>query len=168
LEKVIPIQINLEKGELTLPATGLNVIIIPSEIFRELLLTSEEFLASGATVVWSFIGTAAGRKFGEIFRRECGIVEDEELVRCLSKYFTNFGWGKMSVSMFDPTHGEANIEVTDNLFTGKTDKPLCYFIQALISGMFEAIFQKPVECKEIKCVSQGDSCCAFEVRRRSE
>lgn len=166
MEKVVTIKINAEKGELILPG-NLCVIVIPSEIFREILLTSEALLASGAIVIWNIIGKASGRKFSEIFRRECGMLEDEELVRGLGKYFTSFGWGEMYISMFDPTNGAANIEITGNLFARPTEKPLCYFVRAFISGIFEAIFQNPVECIETKCASQGASCCNFEVRKKS-
>ncbi len=156
------------RGELTLQKTGQDMLVVTSEIFRELILESEAVFSSGAAVIWYVIGEAAGRKFLYSFREKHKELRDKELMKELAAFFTQIGWGKISIPNLNLAKGEATVKIKNNPFTRKNpDKPICHLVRGLIAGLYEVILQKPTNCIETQCASAGSSYCEFHVKSQS-
>lgn len=97
----------------------------------------------------------------------------EELsVHFLTEFFSNSGFGSLTVLHFDPEHRRAIVLLNDNgiaaSLAGTVQKPVCHYFRGIVAGIFSAVFNFDVECVEHHCTSLNDSYCEFIVKPQFE
>jgi predicted hydrocarbon binding protein len=154
---------DMEKGEIRI--AGTDWILMSGATFRNLVKGSEDFIGSGAKVIWQQAGKHAGREFsGDLVRLG---MEFEELPAALEEFFTKGGWGKIRVEA-DFTKKEAVVTI-ENSATARSieaKEPVCHSIRGFIAGVSDVMFHASTECLETKCIAKGDPYCEFRVKRK--
>jgi predicted hydrocarbon binding protein len=153
-----------EKGEIRI--AGTDWILMSGATFRELVKGSEEFLGSGAHVIWQQAGKRAGSAFsGDLVRLG---MEFEELPAALEEFFTKGGWGKIRVDV-DFTKKEASVTIENSVAARGVEarESGCHSIRGFIAGVSDVMFRTPTECLETRCIAKGDPYCEFQVKRKN-
>ena len=74
------------------------------------------------------------------------------------------GWGDIKVVSSEPKKFVVRIyDCVERRLGGKSEKPECDYIAGLIAGIYEATHDLDAEASELKCVSQGNPYCEFNV-----
>lgn len=71
------------------------------------------------------------------------------------------------VHKIDVERPSATIVIKENFEAIAQDKKpykACHWSRGFITGYFGAVFGKPVEVTEVKCLAAGDEHCEFEVK----
>lgn len=77
-----------------------------------------------------------------------------------------YGYGIPEVLFVDEKRGVAKVRIRNcfnELGYENTDKPVCYRMEGILAGLFEAAFKRKAVCKETRCAAMGHPCCEFEV-----
>lgn len=111
-----------------------------------------------------FIGDIArlGRKIGET---------DEGTISVLQDIFNVYGLGEMMIEKVDNSGHEALVVVRESTMADewmksrkeRPESPVCAVTAGIIAGIFSYIFNKEVDCAEIKCMARGSPYCLFKV-----
>ena len=105
------------------------------------------------------------------------ILKDEKVTRengCL--YYINDlylrGWGEMVVESDKYNFNERSFTVAMPLTVfsehyGNVGGTVCHYYAGLFAGMMTGFSEEKAECRETKCVSNGDNCCLFEIKKKA-
>ncbi len=77
-----------------------------------------------------------------------------------------YGYGIPEMLFVDEKRGVAKVRVHNcfnKLGYENTSKPVCYRMEGILAGLFEAAFKRKAVCKETKCAAMGHPYCEFEV-----
>ncbi|MFZ5955864.1 MAG: V4R domain-containing protein [Nanoarchaeota archaeon] len=94
---------------------------------------------------------------------------DEGMIKTLQMIFEIYGLGKLEIIELDNENHRASLKIIDStlalaqLETAKTKSPVCTLTAGILAGIFTYIFNKNVECVEIKCMAKGDDNCQFKL-----
>ncbi len=144
-------------------------IILPKKPIKEFY--SQIFKLSGFGIggILSFSGKKAGAIGAQIIR---SMAEDESELKSLEIVFSYVKVFLEEASIcklesWEIKDGEINFSVSESIFAeavGKSKKPVCIPLSGAIGGFLEELTGTKWECKEIKCRSQGEEMCEFQVK----
>jgi predicted hydrocarbon binding protein len=78
------------------------------------------------------------------------------------------GLGEISISEFPPktmkfiVMHSAEAQEYVNL-KERSKSPVCYALTGIFAGVCEGVLRSPVECKETRCIAQGNDICEFVI-----
>jgi predicted hydrocarbon binding protein len=146
---------------------------------RAFIITAGEFLAlmdrlekiltpSGVTA----LHYDAGKNIGEhtaLELKENYKLDKEELIQAFAQAQKATGWGIMDFQDVDFKQLSGRIIVKDGFEAyswGKKNYKVCNWTRGMIAGFMSAIFGKPVEANEVKCLANGDEHCEFVIQSK--
>ncbi|MEM4625355.1 MAG: 4-vinyl reductase [Candidatus Pacearchaeota archaeon] len=92
---------------------------------------------------------------------------EEGAIKTLQEIFNIYGLGKMIITNLDNKNKEAQTIIQNSslaleqLKKGKSKKEVCIVTSGILAGTFTYLFNKNVDCIEIKCLAKGDEDCEF-------
>lgn len=160
-------RINIALRETTRKRHGNRVIIFGAGTFVELQKAAESILGGEASAVFYESGIQSGREAAESFLIEFD-ERDEELLEIIDEDWgsNGFGWFKLIESNYDLENKSGYLKVSDSFIAtvyGRSGKKVCDFISGFLAGMYGALLKTEIMCTEIKCWSNGDKYCEFNL-----
>ena len=89
-----------------------------------------------------------------------------ELAVKLLAELPKLGYGVPEMVFLDERNHASRVKVHNCFNTagfGRTENPVCYRMVGILASLFELVFERKVQCREIKCRATGDKHCEFEV-----
>lgn len=146
----------------------LRAVVMSTNLFGSMLSGIERILApSGFAAVLYDSGKKAGEHYTKYFRDKYGLEKREELIQTLMQAWKAIGWGLVTVNEINAECLPATVIVEENfeaIVWKKKPYKVCHWSRGFIAGYFGAVFGKPVEVTEVKCLAAGDEHCEFEVK----
>lgn len=144
-------------------SSGEQGMIVGRSTFSGMLTHIREVFGSGGSVIAYQLGYSTGEKDAQEMIAALG---EEKVVsnlpRSLNLYLAQ-GWGIPEVveTSIDPL--SLTVRFTDNFeCVGlRASRPNSHFMRGLLAGLMKALFNKNVECMELKCLATGDDFCLF-------
>ncbi len=109
-------------------------------------------------------GTLSAKKYRELFG-----LSDAQSVEFMANMATEIGWGRTTVSHFDPAACELDLLIDSSPFAaayGKADRGVCHLVRGVFAGMAAGIFGRAVEAREQECAAMGHPRCMMVIRGR--
>ncbi|MHA1269571.1 MAG: V4R domain-containing protein [Candidatus Helarchaeota archaeon] len=97
-------------------------------------------------------------------------LEGDAIFNLWAKIARARGWGSFHLEYFDPVKKNAHLKVDNTIIgstKGKSGELADDLTAGIIAGIFEYIIKEELVCKEVRCVSRGDSVCEFIVKPKS-
>jgi len=163
------LRFNDNKGEVSF--FGQKMIILRRDVIRIMREALERLVGDQSAPFLSYLASGIGVHEGSIFRESIGTTGEqsrqslENLVHSALED-TNLGLGKIRISGLDFDKSNANIvvancfEATEN---GSSEEPNCIFTSGFLAGIFAEVLDKTVQAKEVRCMSQGEAECEFQI-----
>jgi len=89
----------------------------------------------------------------------------DDLMALIDALFVSHGWAR--VKKYEVRGNEIIIDFEDNWecsFQDKEDPFGSHFFKGVLAGIFQRLYNKQVEIKEVKCITRGDDVCRFEIK----
>ncbi len=147
------------------------MIILRRDAIRVMREALERLVGDQAAPFLSFLASGVGVHEGSIFRDSItskGPEQRASLESLIHSAFedTNLGLGKIQIRKVDFDNATANI-VISNCFeameNGGSEEPNCMFTSGFLAGLFAEVFDKTLQARETRCISQGQTECEFEI-----
>ncbi len=131
----------------------------------------ERLVGDEAAPFLSYLASGIGIHEGSIFRDSVTSTGEEQrasLENLVHSAFedTNLGLGKLQIRKLDFEKASASV-VIGNCFeameNGSSEDPNCMFTSGFLAGLFAEVLDRTVQAKEIRCISQGQPECEFEI-----
>lgn len=174
-------QFDIDKGNINL--LGQRQVMLDASVLLELQSIDESKLYDLAKK--SAFGNLKGiiqhakvyGKVKDIFVEEVAILgkkigeTDEGTMKTLQEIFDLYGLGEMVIEKIDNDAKQALVTIRNSVIAEEWRKvnkhsskeKVCTLTSGVIAGVFSFIFDKKVDCAEIKCKAQGESSCMFKV-----
>ncbi len=107
-------------------------------------------------------GTLSAKKYREVFG-----LSDAQSVEFMANMGTEIGWGRLSVSHFDPVACELDLVIDGSPFAaayGNSERGVCHLVRGVFAGMAAGIFGRAVDAREQECVAMGHPRCRIVIR----
>lgn len=107
-------------------------------------------------------GTLSAKKYRELFG-----LSDAQSVEFMANMATEIGWGRTTVTHFDRTACELDLQIDSSPFAvayGASDRGVCHLVRGVFAGLASGIFGRPVEAREQECVAMGHTHCKVLIR----
>jgi len=94
---------------------------------------------------------------------------DQGMIKTIQDIFDLCGLGKLEISDLNNKDKEATLKVHDSSLAlahvakYKTKAKACAITAGTLAGVFTYLFDKNVECTEVKCKAEGQDFCVFEI-----
>jgi len=156
---------------------GQKMIILRRDVFRVMRDGLERLVGDQAAPFLSFLASGVGIHEGSIFRDSIQGASDKEKRASLENLVhtaledTNLGLGKVCISGLDFDRGSAKVAIVncfEALENGSSEQPNCMFTSGFLAGVFAEVLDKTVQASEVKCISQGEAECEFQINPTSE
>ncbi len=89
----------------------------------------------------------------------------DDLMELINALFVSHGWAKLK--SYEIRENEIIMDFEDNWecsFQDKEDAFGSHFFKGVLAGIFQRLYNKQVEIKEVKCITRGDDVCRFEIK----
>src|SRR6266702_2745728 len=168
------LRFNDSKGELSF--FGQKMIILRRDVIRVMRDGLERLVADQAAPFLSYLASGIGIHEGSIFCDSITATGEEQRVALESLVHsafedTNLGLGKVKIRKIDFDRANANV-VISNCFeameNGSSEEPNCMLTSGFLAGLFAEVLDKTVQASEVKCISQGEAECEFQINTTSE
>ena len=131
----------------------------------------ERLVGDQAAPFLSYLASGIGIHEGSIFRDSVTSTGQEQrtsLENLVHSAFedTNLGLGKIQIRQLDFDKGTANVVISNSfeaIENGPEEEPNCMFTSGFLAGLFAEVLDRTVQAKEVRCCSQGQSECEFQV-----
>jgi len=153
------------------PALHANTraVIMPIGSYWALMSRLEKILTpSGMTA----LHYDAGKNVGEHMAmrlREIYHLDINALIKAFAQAERAIGWGIVEFQNIDLTNRTGTVVVRNGFEAeawGKKNYKACDVTRGVIAGFMSAVFGKPVEAEETKCLANGDDHCEFVIQSR--
>ncbi len=107
-------------------------------------------------------GTLSAKKYREAFG-----LSDAQSVDFMANMGTEIGWGKLTVSHFDPAACELDLQIDSSPFAaayGASDRGVCHLVRGVFAGLASGLFGRSVQAREEECVAMGHPRCKIVIR----
>jgi predicted hydrocarbon binding protein len=151
---------------------GQKMVIMRRDVFRVMREGLERLVGDQAAPFLSFLASGIGIHEGSIFRDSVQASNEREKRISLENLVhtaledTNLGLGKLKVDGLDFDKGGAKVTITncfEALENGQSEQPNCMFTSGFLAGVFAEVLDKTVQAVEVKCISQGQPECEFQI-----
>lgn len=146
-----------------------RAIIVPVKTFWALWEGLERILMrTGLEAVLYSVGKRTGEHSAMQLKEKYGVT-GKDLILAQIQLDKATGWGMAEVSNLDFKRLSATIIIYDcfeAIAWGKKPYKVCDFTRGYVAGYMSAVFGKPVEAIEVKCLAAGDEYCEFKIQRR--
>jgi predicted hydrocarbon binding protein len=147
------------------------MIILRRDVIRVMRDGLERLVADQAAPFLSYLASGIGIHEGSIFRDSItskGPEQRLELESLVHSAFedTNLGLGKVKIKQIDFDKASASVAISncfEAMENGGSDEPNCMFTSGFLAGLFAEVLDKTVQAREVKCMSQGQPECEFEI-----
>ncbi len=147
------------------------MIILRRDVVRVMREALERLVGEQAAPFLSFLASGIGVHEGSIFRDSITSTGQEQrasLENLIHSAFedTNLGLGKVQIRKVDFDSASANVAISncfEALENGSSEDPNCMFTSGFLAGLFAEVFDKTLQAKETRCISQGQTECEFEL-----
>jgi len=147
------------------------MIILRRDVIRVMRDGLERLVADQAAPFLSYLASGIGIHEGSIFRDSItskGPEQRLELESLVHSAFedTNLGLGKVKIRQIDFDKASASVAISncfEAMENGGSDEPNCMFTSGFLAGLFAEVLDKTVQAREVKCMSQGQPDCEFEI-----
>ncbi|HEX4922389.1 MAG TPA: V4R domain-containing protein [Candidatus Bathyarchaeia archaeon] len=147
------------------------MIILRRDVIRVMRDGLERLVADQAAPFLSYLASGIGIHEGSIFRDSItskGPEQRLELESLVHSAFedTNLGLGKVKIRQVDFDKASASVSIAncfEAMENGESDEPNCMFTSGFLAGLFAEVLDKTVQAREVKCMSQGQPECEFEI-----
>ncbi len=169
------VRFNDRQGEVSF--FGQKMIIMRRDVFRVMRDGLERLVGDQAAPFLSFLASGIGIHEGSIFRDSVQGAGEQERRAGLENLVhsaledTNLGLGKVQVTGVDFDKGEAKICIAncfEALENGTSEQPNCIFTSGFLAGVFAEVLDKTVQANEVRCISQGQLQCEFQINMAEE
>ena len=131
----------------------------------------ERLVGEQAAPFLSFLASGIGVHEGSIFRDSITSTGQEQrasLESLIHSAFedTNLGLGKVQIRKVEFESATANVAISncfEAMENGSSEDPNCMFTSGFLAGLFAEVFDKTLQAKETRCISQGQTECEFEL-----
>jgi len=154
-------QINFEEGKIKL--LDQPVAISPILIYVKILQALRKKYGKNADKIFYDASKETGKIYMSVLKEKYRMSKNE-MSKWAANSITLSGWGKVKVIKYDFSKAVSHIIVEDSTFAktyGGSKTSTDVILQGFFAGGASSIFEKNVECKEIKCISKGDPICEF-------
>jgi len=152
---------------------GLRMILFSAEFISMAFKKIHEVFGSGGSVILFESGYEYGKALAESFAKtllKTGIPRDkiaEAVIQVLPEYGMSVGWYIPVVEPSDFKKPTVTFKVYETFeaeaYKGRPASWGCDFIRGVIKGVFDTLYGKDVEVKEVKCRIKGDEYCEFHI-----
>ncbi len=152
---------------------GLRMILFSAEFISGAFRRIHEVFGSGGSVILFESGYEYGKELAESFTKtmlKIGIPRDkiaETVIHVLPEYGMSVGWYIPIVQPIDLKKPKVIFKIYETFESeAYKDKPApwgCDFIRGVIKGVFEYLYGKNIEVKEVKCKIRGYEYCKFHI-----
>jgi predicted hydrocarbon binding protein/predicted amino acid-binding ACT domain protein len=137
------------------------------EIFRHL----REILGTGPVgdVLIHQLGIGNGKGIGQTIQSLFGKRPNREELEEYLHLIRTAGWGVETLKELDYENSAARIQLAQSTecgFYDNSSKPQSQFVRGTYEATFSALFEKPVNAEEVRCISKGDGVCEFVIKPR--
>ncbi len=147
------------------------MIILRRDVIRVMREALERLVGEQAAPFLSFLASGIGVHEGSIFRDSITSTGQEQrasLESLIHSAFedTNLGLGKVQIRKVDFDSATANVAISncfEAMENGSSEDPNCMFTSGFLAGLFAEVFDKTLQAKETRCMSQGQTECEFEL-----
>ncbi len=169
------IRFNDNRGEVSF--FGQKMIILRRDVFHVMREGLERLVGDQAAPFLSFLASGIGIHEGSIFRDSVTATDETERRAALENLVhtaledTNLGLGKLRVTNMNFDGGSAKVTIAncfESLENGPSENPNCMFTGGFLAGVFAEVLDKTVQANEVKCISQGQAECEFQISPTNE
>ncbi len=147
------------------------MIILRRDVIRVMRDALERLVGDQAAPFLSYLASGIGVHEGSIFRDSITSTGQEQrasLENLIHSAFedTNLGLGKVQIRKVDFDNATANIMISncfEAMENGGSEDPNCMFTSGFLAGLFAEVFDKTLQARETRCISQGQTECEFEI-----
>ena len=163
------LRFNDNKGEVAF--FGQKMIILRRDVIRIMREGLERLVGDQAAPFLSYLASGIGIHEGSIFRDSVTSTGQEQrtsLENLVHSAFedTNLGLGKIQIRQIDFDKGTANVVISNSfeaIENGPEEEPNCMFTGGFLAGLFAEVLDRTVQAKEVRCCSQGQNECEFQI-----
>jgi predicted hydrocarbon binding protein len=144
-------------------STGQQGMIVSRGTFSGMLTHMREVYGTGGSVIAYQLGFSTGKKDANELLRVIGTERVLQNIASLTNVYLAQGWGvpelvKLSIEPLD-----ADIRITDSFECAnlRSSRPNSHFLRGHLAGLANVLFEKNVECTEVKCAAMGNDYCEF-------
>ncbi len=155
-----------KKGLIYDKVTGDRCIILTKERMHQIFSRLTDLFQSGAQVIISEAGKAAGEQYAEKVPKQTK-ADAAVFLKTAVQRFTDAGLGKIEVTHLDTEKGELTFRIWNNFFAemrNKDEATYCNIVASFVSGTYKHIMGKKADIKETKCIGNGDACCEWQMK----
>jgi hypothetical protein len=146
-----------------------RAMIMPIGMFWALCDGFERILAhSGLAVVIYDAGKNMGAHAAKRLKEMFGL-EGKDLILAVAQAGQATGWAVTEIRNIDFNRLSATIIVKDCFEAAAWRKKpynVCQWTRGYLAGCMSAVFGKPVEAVEVKCMAKGDEHCEFKIQKQ--
>ena len=157
-------QLDFEEGKITLLKQP--VVLSPLYIHVETLKALRKKYGNVADKIFYTASKKTGIKYIDLLKKRYKMSKIE-MIRWATNSITLSGWGIVKIISYDFSKFTTRIRVKNSVFAemyGKSKTSTDMILQGYFAGGASSVFEKNVDCKEIKCISKGDPFCEFFIK----
>jgi predicted hydrocarbon binding protein len=160
----------VEFGEGRVKIMGVPGAIVSMRMMSGMLLDTYDEIGKKAFDIFFDAGEQHGKLVGQMAKERFKMRPDQ--------FYTQFidsgdmlGLGKIVVKKFDSQKNTAIVHLMDSAMAkevlksrGRVKFPVDHLFCGIVSGIFNAMFKKNFEVKEVSCIAMGAPVCEFVVK----
>lgn len=155
---------NLQFDEGEIKLLGTNICLIPPKVY--LFLFNELQKRGEQKIIYQTCKASAKNWFTNL-AKSSGKIKREDLFNFLPKILNLLSYGKASILENNQTNKLLRVRLDHSLYpelNGKSDFPIDVGFAGYLAGATSVIYSTNMVCSEIRCTSQGEQYCEFEVK----
>lgn len=167
IDEALSIKFDDDNADITI--SGVPVMVMSKETFGSLHKGVIDALGKGARPMFYTSGYNAGKKSAPVVIRQWECETTDEIISATIQQFTRYGWLLLNDIILSDDQREITCTVIKSVeamtHTGKSDTPICYFLEGFMCGYMEVVFnKKDMVCEEVSCQAMGDDVCRFVIK----
>jgi len=157
-------EFDLENGVIRDKVTQERCVIITQARMQEIFSRLSDIFQTGAKVIFSEAGKAAGERFVEE-TPEAMKKDKNAFSATVVQRFMDAGLGKIEILEFNLGKGEVKFRIRNNFFAELCDEasPCCNCVEGFVSGIYRKIIGETPQIQKTKCILNGDAYCEWHM-----
>ena len=161
--------IELDDDNANITISGVPVIVMSKSTFGSLHKGILDALGKGARPMFYTSGYDAGKNSAPVVIRQWECETTDEIISATTQQFARYGWLILRDIELSGNQREITCTVIKSVeamtHTGKSDTPVCYFLEGFMCGYMEVVFNmEDMVCEEVSCQAMGNDVCRFVIK----
>ncbi len=161
--------IELDDDNANITISDVPVIVMSKSTFGSLHKGILDALGKGARPMFYTSGYDAGKNSALVVIRQWECETTDEIISATTQQFARYGWIILRDIELSGNQREITCTVIKSVeamtHTGKSDTPVCYFLEGFMCGYMEVVFNmEDMVCEEVSCQAMGDDVCRFVIK----